>query len=136
MVVNMNMCIAKKSQNVFHTEWRRCCIKKIAEEMDMVKFGIKAIYLFGSVESGNAGMGSDIDLIIQLAGYSKPEMSMIAWLNNWNIKLCDICEHYTSIRLPYILDIHFVNDLDFDNQTCYAAKVNSVREPIELLRKV
>lgn len=116
--------------------WRRTYAQKIAEEMDMQKYGVKAIYLFGSVESGNAGLCSDIDLIIRLSGKREPECSLLLWLEKWNEELCKLCEQYTSFKVAYMLDVHYVNDTDMDRKTSYATKITSVREPVELLRGI
>lgn len=130
------MCVLIESSGTFQTDWRRLYAKRIAEEMNMLEFGVKAIYLVGSVESYSAGMGSDIDLIIKLVGDSKPKESLVVWLRSWEERLCEISGQYTSESLPYVLDIHFVNNKDIQNQSSFAIRMESTVEPPELLRIV
>lgn len=130
------MCVLMESSDTFQTEWRRLYAKKIAEEMNMRELGVKAIYLVGSVESYNAGRGSDIDLVIQLMGDSKPKRTLMIWLRNWETKLRKVSGQYTSETLPYVLDIHFINNVDIQNQSSFAARMKSVIEPPELLRVI
>jgi len=47
-----------------HWRWRQRFAERIAAAMDPDRFGVQAVYLFGSTELGNAGVGSDIDLIV------------------------------------------------------------------------
>ena len=51
-----------------HDRWRRFMAERVAQSMDMRFFGVRSIHLCGSAETGQAGVGSDIDLIIHFAG--------------------------------------------------------------------
>lgn len=117
------MCTITESSSTFQTEWRRFYTAKLVGKMDMVEFGVKAVYLIGSVESYGAGKCSDIDLIIQLIGDAKPKASLVEWLQKWDARLCQISELYTSKELSRLLDIHFVNDKDIQEASCFATKM-------------
>lgn len=119
----------------YQTEWRRQYACRIAREMDMKGFGVEAVYLFGSVEACAAGLGSDIDLIIHLEEYSQPGKELITWFREWEERLLLIAREYTDEKLPYILDLHFVNQHDIETCSSYAVKMKSLYEPPELLRE-
>lgn len=55
--------------------------------MDMELFGVKGIYLIGSVETGEAGISSDIDLIVHVGNDEKQTAAMLEWFKGWNEKL-------------------------------------------------
>ena len=42
--------------------------ERIAAELDRERFGVVALYLFGSVKNATAGPGSDIDLLVHFRG--------------------------------------------------------------------
>ena len=42
--------------------------ERIAADLDAERFGVEALYVFGSVKNATAGPGSDIDLLIHVEG--------------------------------------------------------------------
>lgn len=123
---------ATKNEN-YQTEWRRQCAAQIAREMDMNDFGVEALYLFGSVSSYEAGLRSDIDLIIHIGKEPEPQQKMILWFQKWEEKLRVLAEQYTNEKLSYVLDLHYVNNDDVDKGTSFAVKMKSIYDPPELL---
>ena len=66
-----------------HWRWRLQSVERMAEHLDPVRFGVKAMYLFGSTQNGTAGPQSDIDLLIHFVGYGgsgKGFDDMARWL--------------------------------------------------------
>ena len=49
-----------------HWRWRQRFAERIAAAIDPIRFGVEAVYLFGSTEAGDANVGSDIDLLVTL----------------------------------------------------------------------
>ena len=47
-----------------HWRWRLRMAERIAAELDPARFGVKALYVFGSTKNATAGPGSDIDLLV------------------------------------------------------------------------
>lgn len=133
--VAFTLCnVSQLSEDKFHTEWRRQAAILIASELDMELFGVKGVYLFGSVESGEAGPGSDIDLIFHICSSENQKRAMRKWLDTWNSRLCDIFKRITGTNISYMLDIHLVDDTDMERKTCFAYKIQSIMEPAEPLR--
>ncbi|MBP1634687.1 MAG: phosphoenolpyruvate synthase, partial [Acidobacteria bacterium] len=46
-----------------HWRWRLRMAEHLASQLDPARFGVKALYVFGSTKNATAGGGSDIDLI-------------------------------------------------------------------------
>ena len=53
-----------------HWKWRHYMAQQIADALDMEALNVKGVYLIGSSNTGDAGMGSDIDLILHLGEQS------------------------------------------------------------------
>ena len=116
------------------TAWRYAYAQQIAQQMDMAHFGVKAIYLFGSVATGQAGAGSDIDLILHVDGSEKQQHDLMKWLSVWDAKLREICLLRSGEKPSYMLDIHLIQDEDYKRKSLFAQMTQSVYEPIERLR--
>lgn len=114
--------------------WRRAIAEKIASELDTVKYGVKAVYLFGSTELGSAGSGSDIDLLVHTNGTGAQKRLLQTWFDGWDKALCVFNELLTGYKTPYMLDVHYINEHDIGMNECFASKISSIDEPAALLR--
>lgn len=118
-----------------HGSWRHYMAKQLACAMDMDAFGVKGLYLFGSTATGQAGMGSDIDLLIHVeaAGDGKLE-ALRLWLDGWSRSLARINYLQTGYEAEQLLDIHIVTDEDIRNGDPFAVHISSPVDPAEPLR--
>ncbi len=114
--------------------WRHYMAERIAAAADMERFGIKAIYLFGSTNSGDAGPGSDIDLIIHFQGTDLQKEEMQLWMNGWSQSLAEMNYLRTGYGSKGLLDIHIVTDEDIARKSSYAIKIGAATDPAYLLR--
>ncbi|MDD3893921.1 MAG: PEP/pyruvate-binding domain-containing protein [Syntrophomonadaceae bacterium] len=114
--------------------WRHYMAERIAARLDMEHFGVQAIYLFGSTNSGNAGPGSDIDLIIHFQGTLKQQEELTLWLEGWSMSLAEMNYLKTGYTSKGLLDVHIVTDEDIAGKTSFASKINAVTEPAYLLK--
>ena len=87
-----------------HWRWRQRFAERIAASIDPARFGVQAVYLFGSTELGNAGIGSDIDLIVACEGDSQQERDLQAWLEGWSLCLAEISFQLYGIPSNGLLD--------------------------------
>ena len=51
-----------------HWRWSQRFAERLATAIDPARFGVEDVFLYGSSELGNAGVGSDIDLIVVCSG--------------------------------------------------------------------
>lgn len=113
--------------------WRLYMARRIASELDAVKFGVKEVYLFGSTEEGCAGLGSDIDLIVYVTGNRQQRTLLREWFSGWDKALCALNEIVTGQKISYMPDVHYIIENDIKNRECFATKIGSVYEAVTLL---
>ncbi|MDD4775582.1 MAG: PEP/pyruvate-binding domain-containing protein, partial [Syntrophomonas sp.] len=114
--------------------WRQHMAERIAASLDMERFGVQAIYLFGSTNSGDAGPGSDIDLIIHFRGTESQQQQLLLWMEGWSISLAEMNYLRTGYASGGLLDIHIVTDEDITKKSSYAIKIDAITDPAYLLR--
>jgi len=92
-----------------HWRWRQRFGERIAASIDPARFGVRAVYLFGSTELGNAGVGSDIDLIVVCSGNAQQKRDLQAWLEGWSLCLAEISFQLYGLPSNGLLDVQFLN---------------------------
>ncbi len=116
-----------------HWRWRLQFAERLAGHLDPERFGVKALYIFGSVKNANAGPSSDIDLLIHFVGNEKQKEDLIAWLEGWSLCLSELNFLRTGARIEGLLDVHIVTEHDIAKRTPFAAKIGAVTDPARLL---
>ncbi|MGE5112532.1 MAG: nucleotidyltransferase domain-containing protein, partial [Acidobacteriaceae bacterium] len=91
-----------------HWRWRQRFAERIAASIDPVRFGVEAVYLFGSTELGNAGAGSDIDLIVVCGGDAQQKRNLQVWLEGWSLCLAEISFQLYGLPSTGLLDVRFL----------------------------
>jgi len=71
-------------------QWRMGMAELIASQLEMERFGVKAVYVIGSTKNATAGPGSDIDLLLHVSGNFEQRRLLGAWLEGWNHCLVEI----------------------------------------------
>lgn len=117
-----------------HWGWRHYLAERVAEEMDMERFGVKGVYLFGSVASGTAGMGSDIDLLLHMEDEEKDRGELKRWLEGWSRALARMNYLQTGYDAAELLDVHFVTDGDIRDGSSFGTRIVSANDPATPLR--
>jgi pyruvate, water dikinase len=108
--------------------WRMRMAENICRNIDPELFGIKAMYIFGSVKNANAGPASDIDLLIHFIGNKQQKNELQNWLQGWSLCLSEMNYLRTGYKTDGLLDVHFVTDQDIKEQNSYAAKIDAVTD--------
>ena len=91
-----------------HWRWRQRFAERIAASIDPVRFGVEGVYLFGSTELGNAGAGSDIDLIVVCGGDAQQRRDLQVWLEGWSLCLAEISFQLYGLPSTGLLDVRFL----------------------------
>ncbi len=115
-------------------QWRSYMAECIAERLDPSRFGVNNAYLTGSVNSGTAGPGSDIDMILHFTGDQEQKKELELWLEGWSMALAEINYLKTGYSSEGLLDAHIITDDDIANKTSYAYKIGAVTDPATPLR--
>ncbi len=117
-----------------HWKWRNKIAYLVASKLDMVSFGVEAVYLFGSTEESTAGPGSDIDLIVHFSGNTEQRNCLEAWLQGWSLCLAEMNLSKTGHRTDGLLDVHIITDRDIEQKTSYAVMIDGINKPARLLK--
>jgi predicted nucleotidyltransferase len=111
-----------------HSNWRWQMAEKIAFHLDPERFGVRALYVYGSTKNWEAGPGSDIDLIIHFVGQARQRAELTLWLEGWSQALAEQNYLRTGYRSEGLLDLHFVTDADIAQGTSTAARIGAVTD--------
>lgn len=111
-----------------HSRWRLAMVRRIARELDPARFGVRAVYVFGSTRNATAHAGSDIDLLVHADGTREQRQDLESWLEGWSLCLAEINYLRTGHRSRGLLDVHFVTDADIAKRTSYAAKIDAATD--------
>lgn len=111
-----------------HWRWRYRMAERIAARLDSKRFGVKALYVFGSAKNSTAGPNSDLDLIIHFDGTRRQREALALWLDGWSRSLAEINYLRTGYRSSGLLDVHWVTDEDIAKKTSYAVKIGAVTD--------
>ncbi|MFH1143319.1 MAG: nucleotidyltransferase domain-containing protein, partial [Candidatus Eisenbacteria bacterium] len=117
-----------RRQPVQYWRWRMEMVEKIAQELDRERFGVIALYVFGSVKNATAGPASDIDLLVHFRGDECKREALTTWLEGWSLCLAEMNYLRTGYRTEGLLDVHIVTDDDIAKKTSYAAKIDAVTD--------
>jgi pyruvate,water dikinase len=117
-----------------HWRWRLRMVERIATDLDPDRFGVKALYVFGSAKNATAGPSSDIDLLVHDEGTSRKREELGLWLDGWSRSLAEANYLRTGYQSEGLLDIHYVTDDDIQKQTSFAAKIGAVTDAARPLR--
>lgn len=120
-----------------HWTWRLQMAQRIAADVERERFGLEAMYVFGSTKNATAGAGSDIDLLVHFRGTEAMRHDLEVWLDGWSRCLAEMNYLRTGTRLTQLLDVHVVTDEDIAARAGYAAKIGAVTDaarPLQLGR--
>ena len=111
-----------------HWKWRLQAAECIAGLINPDRYGIKAIYIFGSVNNAIAGPESDIDLLIHFKGTDAQQEDLLLWLDGWNAALSEMNYQRTGYRISELLDVHLVTDEEVRNRTGFASRIGAISD--------
>ncbi len=111
-----------------HWHWRLRMAERMAGQLDGNRFGVKAMYVFGSTKNATAGPGSDIDLLIHFQGTETQKEQLVLWLEGWSLCLAEINYSRTGYKSDGLVDYHLLTDADIAKKTSFAVKIGAVTD--------
>jgi predicted nucleotidyltransferase len=102
--------------------------QRIAALIDPERFGVKAVYVFGSTKNGTAGPASDLDLLLHVESDGSRRRELTLWLDGWSQSLAETNYLRTGYRTEGLLDVHFVTDEDIARGDSFASKIGAVTD--------
>ncbi len=101
-------------------ELRMEIAERIAQYTKKGKYGLIAIYLFGTVFHKSASPGSDIDLLVHYDGKPENLEKLKIWFDAWNLSLSEMIFNQTGLRLNHFLDVIYITNDDLLENEYYA----------------
>jgi len=108
-----------------HWVWRMDKVQEIADSLNPERYGVVALYVFGSTEQGTAGPKSDIDLLVHIRGTKEQEEDLLAWFKEQDKRLSKENEKRTGMKTESLLDVHIITDEDIKNNTSWACHLHA-----------
>jgi len=118
-----------------HSAWRLGMAQGIASELDAARYGVRALYVFGSAKNGTASAASDLDLLLHVEDAAPHRDDLLIWLDGWSRCLTEVNYLRTGCRADDLLDVHIVTDADLAARTSLAVKIGAVTDaarPLQL----
>jgi hypothetical protein len=115
-----------------HWRWRQRFAERIAAAIDPVRFGVKGVFLFGSTEMGNAGVGSDIDLMVVCNGDGRQGKELEAWLEGWSLCLAEISFQLYGLPSEGMLDVKILNSEEAERTISSFSATGQTVQPLPL----
>jgi len=112
-----------------HWRWRIQMVERIADQLDGARFGVKALYVIGSVKNASAGPSSDIDLLVHVDGSDAQRQALLSWLEGWSLALAELNYLRTGYRVGKLLDVRLVTDEEIAAKPDdYVAKIGAITD--------
>ncbi len=111
-----------------HWRWRLSMVEEIASKMDPQRFGVRALYVLGSVKNATAEPFSDIDMLVHFCGNEVQRESLVNWLEGWSLCLGELNYLRTGFKIERFLDVHIVTDEDVEKKRGIASKIDAVTD--------
>ena len=114
--------------------WRLSMAERLAADADPARFGVQAMYVFGSTKNGTARPDSDIDLLVHADTTPEQHIALEYWLEGWSACLAEINYLRTGHRRTGMLTVHIVSSADVEAKTGYAKKIGAAKDPARRLK--
>lgn len=123
------------AESDLHWKWRLQIAETIAQKIDFEVYGIRGIYLIGSVKNATAGPASDLDLLIHFRGNDRQRHCLENWLEGWSLALAELNLIHFGYRMEGgMIDVHIITDDDIQQRTSYAVMIGSLENSARALR--
>jgi predicted nucleotidyltransferase len=116
-----------------HSCWRLRLAERIALHCEAKRWGVKAMFVFGSAVSGTAGPDSQIHLLVHFQGRPQQRKELETWLGGWSLALAEMNHLRTGLRTENLLDVRFADGDQLVDKSAAAAIVNL---PLEAIREL
>jgi hypothetical protein len=116
-----------------HSCLRLRLAEQVALHCEAKRWGVKALFVFGSAVSGTAGPDSKLHLLVHFQGRPQQRKELDTWLRGWSLALAEMNHLKTGIRTDGLLDVHFAGGDQIIDKSSAAAIVNVPPEAIREL---
>ena len=107
--------------------------ERIAAAIDPEGFGVKAVYLLGSTEAGDANVGSDIDLLVVWNGDAGRLAELQLWLEGWSLCLAEVSFQLYGLPSEGLLDVKFIRSTEANEELQSFARAGKTLQALPML---
>jgi hypothetical protein len=122
-----------------HWKWRQEMLNRIAAKINPERFGVKAVYVIGSVKNATSGPASDIDVMIHIDATPQQEELLKTWMEGWSLCLAEMNYARTGYYVREgLVDLHLVTDEDIKNKSSFATMIGSIHNsarPVKIFNR-
>ena len=115
--------------------WRFRMSERMVRALDHEKFGVVAIYLYGSVKNGTAGPDSEIDLLVHFRGDGTQREQLDMYFEGWSKALVEYNFSRHGVRVDEMINVTYLNDAEVEKGDGLAGKIGAVTNPARLLEQ-
>ncbi len=90
-----------------HSCWRLRMAEQIALRCEPKRWGVRAMFIFGSAVSATAGPDSKLHLLVHFQGRPQQRRELETWLQGWSQALAETNHMRTGFRTDSLLDVRF-----------------------------
>jgi hypothetical protein len=123
-----------KTNNDMHWKWRMRMALALASKLDLKSYGIISIYLIGGTKDATSGPGSSLELLVHFQGTDNQKQLLINWIDGWSLGLSEFNFAQTGYRVDNLIDLHIINDHDFQPTVNYSSMMFSADRQAILLK--
>ena len=99
------------AEPVAHWRWREAYAEALSTRLDWDRFGVTRLFIGGSTENGNAGPGSDIDLLVELNGTDRQKQELLLWIEGWGSCLSEVAYRKTGYYISEsLIDLKWIDE--------------------------
>ncbi|MGB7294644.1 MAG: PEP/pyruvate-binding domain-containing protein [Candidatus Aminicenantales bacterium] len=113
--------------------WRLRLAEEVALHCEAKRWGVKAMFVFGSAVSGTAGPDSQIHLLVHFQGRPRQRQELETWLRGWSLALAEMNHLKTGLRTENLLDVRFAGGDQILDRSAAAAIVD---RPLEAVKEL
>ncbi len=106
--------------------WRFRMAERMVRALDIKKFPVRGVYLYGSVKNGTARPDSNIDLLVHFGGDLQQREELACWFEGWSLALAEMNYSRTGVRMAKMLHVTFLTDDEVESGAGLAAKIGAV----------
>ncbi|MGC8956773.1 MAG: PEP/pyruvate-binding domain-containing protein [Candidatus Kapaibacteriota bacterium] len=97
--------------------------EKMLEKLNPQKYGVRAVYLFGTVYTKTATETSDLDLLFYVENNRENILCLESWLEPWNSLLQEIIFVNTGFKHPKPLDVKLITPEECTTENYYFMEI-------------
>jgi predicted nucleotidyltransferase len=116
-----------------HSCWRLRIAEEMASHCGSRRWGVKAMFVFGSTVNGTAGPDSKLHLLVHFQGRPAQRKELETWFYGWSLALAETNHLKTGIRTDGLLDVHFTGGETAVDRNAAAAIVHLPPEAVKEL---